>query len=204
MLYYRRYTKALWRTFSPLESLYTTHLLRDARQYSTRKASAYSWPWPLPNRPCVSVHVIRWSFCRSTSKYSLTSLLIWAFGHQAPPFFSWFNLKKIKGLRNNYRKFDFCWFAEPPFTTLIQLSAKKAEEWFNYSYPNRFQRQIQEKHQIKTQNALFVTRHQNGFCVITVIYHWLMVWKQNQLVCHFFLGWLIRPKQYCSSSVDTS
>lgn len=59
-----------------------------SRQYSKKNVSAYSWPWPLPNLPCVSVHVIRWFLVRSTSKYSLMSLLIWAFGHQAPPFFS--------------------------------------------------------------------------------------------------------------------
>lgn len=71
-----------------------THWFNEDRQYSTKKASAYSWPWPFPKRPCVSVHVTRCVFCRSTSKYSRTSLLICAFGHHAPPFFSCLILKQ--------------------------------------------------------------------------------------------------------------
>lgn len=73
-------------TLFPFKSLYWCHF--SCRQYSRKNASAYSWPWPLPNRPWVSVHVIRWSLVKSISRYSRIALLIWAFGHQAPPFFS--------------------------------------------------------------------------------------------------------------------
>lgn len=85
-------------TLLSLESLYSTHRLMDFLQYSTVKASVYSWPWPLPHRPWVSVHVTKWSSSRSISKYSLTSLLICAFGHHAPPFFSWRILKTFTNM----------------------------------------------------------------------------------------------------------
>lgn len=75
-------------TFCPRVSLYTIQSCRASLQYSTRNCSAYSWPWPLPKRPCVSVLVIKWGRIKSTSRYSRTSLLICAFGHHAPPFFS--------------------------------------------------------------------------------------------------------------------
>ena len=74
------------RTLSPIKFLYWCHFV--SRQYSRKKASAYSWPWPFPNRPWVSVHAIRWFLVRSISRYSRIALLICAFGHQAPPFFS--------------------------------------------------------------------------------------------------------------------
>lgn len=88
------------RTLSPIKFLYWCHFV--SRQYSRKKASAYSWPWPLPNRPWVSVHAIRWFFVRSISRYSLIALLICAFGHQAPPFFSCLILQTCK---HWYRRF---------------------------------------------------------------------------------------------------
>jgi len=83
-------------TLLSFESLYSTHRPMDLLQYSTVNASVNSCPWPLPHRPWVSVHVTRWSSSRSISRYSLTSLLICAFGHHAPPFFSWRILKQNK------------------------------------------------------------------------------------------------------------
>lgn len=85
------------RTLLSLESLYSTHRPMDFLQYSMVNASVNSCPWPLPHRPCVSVHVTKWSSSKSISRYSLTSLLIWAFGHHAPPFFSWRILKQTTG-----------------------------------------------------------------------------------------------------------
>lgn len=69
------------------------HRSNASLQNSILKFWTYSWPWPLPKRPWVSVQVIMWFFVRSTSRYSFTPELIWAFGHQAPPSFSWRTLR---------------------------------------------------------------------------------------------------------------
>lgn len=92
-----------------LASLYRTHRPNDDLQYSMRKYSANSCPCPLPNRPCVSVWVMIWSAGKSICRYSRTSLLICAFGHQAPPFFSCRILKpKKKSLKfRKYRRPHF-------------------------------------------------------------------------------------------------
>lgn len=86
--------KIYFPTSSPLASWYLIHFDIFGLQYSNMYASAYSIPWPFPNRPCVSVAVIIWTVFKSIWIHSSGSVVACFNGHHAPPFLSVRTLKK--------------------------------------------------------------------------------------------------------------
>lgn len=95
MDYYYKQTKLdNFLTSFPWIFFQRSHFTKPGRQYSTTYASVYSWPWPLPNRPCVRIAVNTCICSKSICRYSLRPRETICFGHQAPPLLSIFNLKR--------------------------------------------------------------------------------------------------------------
>lgn len=80
-----------------------SHFSKPGRQYSSTYASVYSWPCPLPKRPCVRIAVMTCTCSKSICKYSLRPRETICFGHQAPPLLSTFSLQAKKKAMINFK-----------------------------------------------------------------------------------------------------